>query len=104
LNDRYQKNKMAKHPTTEDKAAHKEWLRKTHEDRLRSIGRAISPNEKRAVMNRLLKVWEKVPELRLGQLIENVMSSDSRKMDDIFNIEDRILADAAEEFLKKRGK
>lgn len=95
---------MAKSPATEDKAAHKEWLRKSNEDRLRSIGRAISPGEKRAVMNRLLKVWEKVPELRFGQLIENVMSSDSRKMDDFFNVEDRILADAAEEFLKKRGK
>jgi hypothetical protein len=100
---------MAKSPATEDKAAHKEWLRKSNEDRLRSIGRAISSSEKRAVMNRLLKVWEKVPELRLGQLIENVIPynssiSDSKKMDDIFNIEDRILADAAEEFLKKRGK
>lgn len=28
-------------------------------------------NEQRAVMERILKVWQEYPELRLGQLLEN---------------------------------
>jgi hypothetical protein len=72
-------------------------------DYLHAIGRAISSNDRRTVIDELLKAWEKVPELRFGQFIVNVMTSDYRKMDSFFSVEDMDLVDAAKEFLKKRN-
>jgi len=40
------------------------------------IGRAQTPEEKRMIVTRLLEAWVLVPELRLGQLIENVLAHD----------------------------
>lgn len=37
-----------------------------------SYGRAVTPHDKREIIERLAAVWEKHPSLRLGQLLMNV--------------------------------
>ncbi len=96
---------MAKAPVTpEEKAAFEEWKCKSAEDNLRARGRAISPEEKREVVQRLLRVWEKFPDLRLGQLLSNSAKGATFDRVGVFYVEDRILCDSVEEFAKNQGK
>jgi hypothetical protein len=60
--------------------------------------RANNATQKRDVMERLLKVWEAMPELRFGQLLLNV------EHDGLFTIEDFDLVEQAEILQHKRGK
>lgn len=50
-------------------------------------GRALTPSQKREVVERILSAWERVPDLRLGQLIEQAV----RARGDLFYVEDHIL-------------
>lgn len=63
----------------------------------RMAGRAYTPEEKRAILNRIYVVWLQKPSQRLGQLLEN--STDGLK--DMFYIEDTQLAEACEEFVER---
>lgn len=47
--------------------------------------RAQCKEERRDIIEKLLKLWEKHPELRLGQLVYNLSY---RKFQDVFYIED----------------
>lgn len=53
-------------------------------------GRAKTPAQKRIIMERVLVVWEKHPELRLGQLLENAVADVTPF--ELFYIEDERLA------------
>ncbi len=53
--------------------------------------RAKTPEEKRAVIERVLAVWLQHPALRLGQLLENVCQDDG-----LFYVEDSELAERLE--------
>lgn len=70
-----------------------------HGERLPIPQRAISAKQKRDVMERILKVWEENPEMRLGQLLINSGAS-------IFYAEDFSLAETVEDFNRdlKKGK
>ena len=59
-------------------------------------GRAETPEQKRAVVERILAAWEKSPTLRLGQLIENARYRVPGPKPDLFNIEDEALVIAVE--------
>jgi len=61
-------------------------------------GRAISAEQKRAVIERILAVWEKNPQLRLGQLLVNTMNGidDEHTTRRIFYVEDEELAQRLE--------
>src|SRR5271168_1497976 len=50
--------------------------------------RANDPDQKKAVIDRLLDVWLRHPELRLGQLIGNLYSRPSLPGNRIYNDED----------------
>jgi hypothetical protein len=52
-------------------------------------GRALTPAQKRALIERLLVAWQHAPYLRLGQLLE-------LGIDDLQNVEDDELVAAAE--------
>ena len=56
-------------------------------------GRASTPEQKRAVIERLYASWVEVPEQRFGQLLSNALLRSSS-----FSIEDRALAKAVENF------
>lgn len=58
-------------------------------------GRAITPEQKRAVVERLLAAWLVVPEQRLGQLICNGQSASH--VVDVFYVEDEQLIRACEQ-------
>lgn len=59
-------------------------------------GRADTPEAKRAIIERILRVWcESASPLRLGQLLENAMS---RVDSGLFYVEDESLAIAVERF------
>ncbi len=60
--------------------------------------RAVTPAQKRAIVERILTVWEKTPELRLGQLIVNVMNGldDEHTTRKLFYVEDEALAERLE--------
>ena len=62
-------------------------------------GRAITAEQKRAIIERLYVSWSLNPQLRLGQLLCNAVGSD-----DIFYIEDEKLASNAERFGGKKPK
>lgn len=64
-------------------------------------GRALTSALKRNVMERILKAWEKSPELRLGQLIESSMDSNRVSL---FYEEDLTLTEKIEAFAEKDGK
>jgi hypothetical protein len=70
-----------------------------HGERLPIPQRAISAKQKRDVMERILKVWEENPEMRLGQLLINSGAS-------LFYAEDFSLAETVEDFNRdlKKGK
>ncbi|KKN65718.1 hypothetical protein LCGC14_0478570 [marine sediment metagenome] len=55
-------------------------------------GRAKTSSEKRVVMERILAVWVAVPNLRLGQLLENACDTSP-----LYYMEDEPLAQAVEE-------
>ena len=57
------------------------------DDQFTVWGRAESPEAKRAAVEQLLEIWLNVPELRLGQLIGNVVSDEKR----LYFLEDRPL-------------
>lgn len=61
------------------------------------IGRASTPPEKRAVIDRIHAAWCAVPGMRLGQLIANACGGDS------FYTEDTTLAELCDAFAKKEG-
>lgn len=67
---------------------------------LRNKGRALTPNEKRQVIERLYAVWLAMPTLRLGQLVMGVAHTVGRS--DPFYVEDRALVEAAEDFAKRK--
>jgi hypothetical protein len=55
--------------------------------------RAITSEQKRFLIERLLIAWNKEACLRLGQLLSNAVG------DDLFNIEDQTLIDKVETFI-----
>lgn len=62
--------------------------------RLPSIpGRATTTAKKRAVIDKLMRAWMLVPELRIGQLIDNVMVAERRSGPDQYYVEDERLAE-----------
>ncbi len=60
--------------------------------------RAETPEQKRAIVERILAVWEKNPELRLGQLILVNMNGldDEHAARKLFYVEDEALAERLE--------
>jgi hypothetical protein len=60
-------------------------------------GRAWEDYQKKAVLDKLLMIWEQHPDLRLGQLIRNVYPSDL-----LFHEEDWPLIERLEEFYGER--
>lgn len=52
-------------------------------------GRAVTPAEKKAILEKVYAAWAKYPLLRLGQLIDNAMHGTEP---DLFTIEDEALA------------
>lgn len=57
-------------------------------------GRAVTAEEKRAIVERILRAWQANPHLRLGQLIANAMAVrgvDARSRD-LFYVEDEAFA------------
>jgi len=66
------------------------------------IGRAVTPEQKRAILERIFEAWGKSPQQRLGQLISN--SIHGHQEDDtasLYFVEDEILATWAEEFVSR---
>lgn len=59
-------------------------------------GRAVTDEQKRVVMERLLAAWMKMPELRLGQLL--VAGVTGR---DVFYVEDETLVRCAERLVEE---
>lgn len=57
-------------------------------------GRALTPEQKRAVVERIFRAWLAAPSLRLGQLLANAWAPSLSG--DLFYAEDGPLADAAE--------
>jgi len=60
-------------------------------------GRALTDQQKRAVVERLLAAWRVVPKLRLGQLLINSEGLGR----DLFYIEDETLAELVEAFVEE---
>ena len=56
-------------------------------------GRAITPEQKRAIVERLLAAWLRAPELRFGQMLTAAADRAER---DTFYIEDEALCEAVE--------
>jgi len=61
-------------------------------------GRATTPEQKRAIVERILAVWEKNPDLRLGQLILVNMNGlgDEHAARKLFYAEDEALTERLE--------
>lgn len=57
-------------------------------------GRAETPKEKRAIVERVLRAWEQAPTLRLGQFIDNALTTTAGA--DTFNVEDDAFASRCE--------
>ena len=64
-------------------------------------GRAITPEQKRAIIERILAAWEKKPALRLGQLLMHAVRAEDPLMP-LIAAEDEWLADAVEKFAEDR--
>jgi hypothetical protein len=62
--------------------------------------RATTPEQKHEIIERLLNVWLSVPELRLGQLIDNGIPFRADGESDIFYIEDYELIECVEDLYK----
>lgn len=56
-------------------------------------GRALTPEKKRAVIEQLYATWLALPQLRLGQLIDNAVHLYGQT--DLFNTEDEELVELA---------
>jgi hypothetical protein len=69
------------------------------------IGRALTPGQKRIVMDRILAAWLRVPALRLGQFLSITLDLPNGKLD-LFCVEDDDLAGHAEDLadtMQKKG-
>jgi hypothetical protein len=62
-------------------------------------GRAITVEDKKFVVQRLLQAWEQTPGLRFGQLLMNACKEYGVK--DIYYIEDEILVEIVLGFVSK---
>lgn len=65
--------------------------------------RATTVEQKVQVINNLLALWLKYPELRLGQLIDNVTGYDNI-FSKLYNVEDLELVSILKEFYELREK
>jgi len=80
------------------------------DDTLRAGGRALTPAQKSAIVERILAAWAEVPTLRLGQLVHIATAKwtdygrDAGWRQDIFDIEDDALAAAIEDAARKTPK
>ncbi len=54
-------------------------------------GRADTPEQKREVVERLLRCWEAHPAARLGQLILNALPAHVEPVPYLYNVEDFVL-------------
>lgn len=70
---------------------------------MRLRGRAHTPAEKRAVIERLYAAWCKMPEQRLSQLLVNAIGI-TAPVPEIFYREDDDVAEDVERFVKERGR
>ncbi len=62
-------------------------------------GRAVTPGQKRAVIERLYAAWLHQPQQRLGQLLQNAIHHPLRSTDSsMFNVEDMDLVSKVEGF------
>lgn len=69
-------------------------------------GRALTPEDKRIVMDRFLVAWLRAPQQRLGQLVDNAVARQRRAEEplqrpngpDLFYIEDERLVEMVEQF------
>jgi hypothetical protein len=66
--------------------------------------RALTADQKRAVLERLLAAWLRAPELRLGQLIDNAVRAKTGCLPDLFDVEDEQLAELVEAFVAGAGR
>lgn len=65
-------------------------------------GRAMTPTQKREVLERVLLAWERVPEQRLGQLITNAFGAPQNDgAANLFYVEDVALAEGLERYVPK---
>lgn len=66
-------------------------------------GRAATTEQKRAMLDKLLEVWETAPQLRLGQLIDNALYTNENGYHDssLFQVEDDRLMMYLENFKNK---
>lgn len=62
-------------------------------------GRATTDEEKRAVVEGLLRLWGRMPEQRLGQLLANAVTDPGR----LLRIEDAALVDAVAALVARTG-
>jgi hypothetical protein len=62
-------------------------------------GRALTDEHKRAVLDRILAAWVRVPDQRLTQLIVNATGRS-----DPYHVEDEAVADAVESFANTHAK
>lgn len=74
------------------------------EAKCRISGRAQTSEQKRAVIERLLAAWERVPEQRLGQLIGNAMYHETWSHQSIHMLEDFRLVNAIDKFVAASDK
>ena len=61
--------------------------------------RAITSEQKRAVVERLLAAWEHAPTLRLGQLVTAACERALSPKSDLFGVEDETLVAQLEAFV-----
>ena len=60
-------------------------------------GRAITPEQKREIVDRVLAAWLKTQHQRLGQFLHNAIHGQG----DIFYVEDERLAELCEKLVKE---
>lgn len=71
--------------------------------RIKLPKRAETPEQKQEVMDQLLQLWLKCPELRLGQLIDNAMYlNDDTFTPNLFSVEDFYLIEMLEKFVSNK--
>lgn len=71
---------------------------------LRVPGRAHTAGEKRMIVERLYEAWLRVPELRLGQLLDNAVMAGDDDWQTVFIVEDELLVAIVEQWIEKRVK
>ncbi len=65
-------------------------------------GRALTPDQKRAIIERVLIAWERSPQLRLGQLVSNAIAIETAhaeaadRVRRLYYVEDEALVDMLE--------